>query len=118
MIPAISWVIPPNINATPNTTGSTPGAIQLALTMLSMNVVTANAASASGAAFPHWVGSRRTAVISRAPTPSDGAWVGIADISKPLSSMYAHQILSVSITKVVGDRADAGGALSRVERNR
>ena len=52
MIPAISCVIPPNINATPNTTGSTPLAIQSALTMLSMNVVTANANNASGAELP------------------------------------------------------------------
>ena len=49
-------MIPPNISATPKTAGSTPAEMKLALIMLSMNVVTANAASASGAELPHSIG--------------------------------------------------------------
>src|ERR1019366_3332015 len=52
MMPASSCVRPPNIRATPNTTGNTPAEIAFALTMLSMNVVTANASNASGAELP------------------------------------------------------------------
>src|SRR5665213_2691209 len=52
MMPASSCVRPPNISATPNTTGNTPAEIVFALTMLSMNVVTANASNASGAELP------------------------------------------------------------------
>jgi hypothetical protein len=51
-MPASSCVRPPNISATPNTTGNTPAEIVFALTMLSMNVVTANASNASGAELP------------------------------------------------------------------
>ena len=51
-MPAISCARPPNISATPNTTGVTPTATALALIMLSMNVVTAKARSASGAELP------------------------------------------------------------------
>ena len=52
MTPAISWVRPPNISATPNTTGVIAAGMSLALIMLSMNVVTAKAARPSGAEFP------------------------------------------------------------------
>ena len=52
-MPATNWARPPNISATPNTTGSTPALMNFALIMLSMNVVTANAANASGAELPH-----------------------------------------------------------------
>ena len=52
MIPAISWVRPPNIRATPNTTGVIGAFMSSALIMLSMNVVTAKAARPSGAEFP------------------------------------------------------------------
>ena len=62
--PASSWVSPPNISATPNTAGSTPLATKSALTMLSMNVVTANAASASGAELPHSIGLAAAAGVA------------------------------------------------------
>src|SRR5690242_4727717 len=52
MIPAISWASPPNMNATPKTTGVVPTGTMLALIMLNMKVVVANPARASGAAFP------------------------------------------------------------------
>jgi hypothetical protein len=52
MIPAISWTMPPDMNATAKIIGSTPAFTQPTLTALSMNVGTANAASARGAEFP------------------------------------------------------------------
>jgi hypothetical protein len=52
MIPAISWTIPPDISATAKTIGVTPSFTRPMLIALSMNVGTANAASASGPEFP------------------------------------------------------------------
>jgi hypothetical protein len=52
MSPAISCARPPNISATPNTIGVAVTATASALIMLSMNVVTAKARSASGAELP------------------------------------------------------------------
>src|SRR6201994_3998342 len=54
MMPAINCVKPPNNSAVPNTPGFTLGEIRFALTMLSMNVVTPKAASASGAELPQF----------------------------------------------------------------
>jgi hypothetical protein len=48
MMPMISCAKPPNISATPNTTGVVPTETAFALIMLRMNVVTAKANSASG----------------------------------------------------------------------
>ena len=53
MTPAISWASPPKANATPKTTGRVPKLTRLALIMLSMKVVVAKPARASGAEFPH-----------------------------------------------------------------
>ena len=53
MTPPISWASPPNMNATPKTTGWVPRCTMLALIMLSMKVVVANPARARGAEFPH-----------------------------------------------------------------
>ncbi len=61
---ATSWVSPPNIRATPKTTGRTPMLTIPLLTMLSMNVVTANAARASGAELPHFTASPEAATAS------------------------------------------------------
>src|SRR5450755_2829087 len=66
MMPAISCARPPNISATPNTTGVTPTAIAFALIMLSMNVVTAKANRASGAELPQ----SRVVALCRAPSSS------------------------------------------------
>ena len=52
MIPAISWTIPPDMSATAKTIGVTPSLTQPMLIALSMNVGTANAASASGPSSP------------------------------------------------------------------
>ena len=53
MTPAMSWASPPNMNATAKTTGVVPAGTMLALIRLSINVVTAKAARASGAELPH-----------------------------------------------------------------
>ena len=52
MIPAISWTIPPDISATAKTIGVTPSLTQPMLITLSMNVGTANAASAKWPSVP------------------------------------------------------------------
>ena len=64
MTPAINAVMPPHISATPNTTGVTPTATACALIMLSMNVGTPNANSASGAELP------QPSVVAPADVPS------------------------------------------------
>jgi len=84
MIPAISAVMPPHISATPNTTGSTPLEIAAALIMLSMNVGTPKANSASGAELPQLsvvslggaAGSVRGAPLCAASSPADRAAMG------------------------------------------
>ena len=53
MTPPISWASPPKANATAKTTGRVPMLTRLALIMLSMKVVVAKPARASGAEFPH-----------------------------------------------------------------
>ena len=67
--PAISCARPPNISATPNTTGRAPIETAFALIMLSMNVVTANASSASGAELP------QSKVVARIDAPSSSGVV-------------------------------------------
>ena len=49
----MSWANPPNMNATAKTTGNVAAGTTLALIRLSMNVVTAKPARASGAELPH-----------------------------------------------------------------
>src|ERR1035438_10562562 len=83
MMPAISCVRPPNISATPNTTGCTPAEIAFALTMLSMNVVTANANSASGAELP------QSRVVARGGVllSSTSCWPGGAETVAMMQSL-------------------------------
>ena len=52
MIPAISWARPPNVSATAKTTGRMAAGTRLAFHMLSMKVVVAKPARASGPEFP------------------------------------------------------------------
>jgi len=88
MKPAISCVPPPNISATPDTTGATPLSTQPALTMLSMNVTTAKAVSANGAAFAQLPDAEglAAALVSRLLSGNEDA---LATVELPITPRLA-----------------------------
>src|SRR5690349_2686860 len=106
MIPAISWTIPPDMSATANTIGVTASFTQPMLIALSMNVGTANAASASGPEFPQPVRAGDAAASGGAAGAGGG--FGLAG----LSSRWARPVNVVDIRSSSGRIESVNDTLS------